>query len=419
MSPLLPLVTLLLAMPPTTTTAHAGTPAETTSLPTRVVGDRTERAAAARTFFAQGRFVEAALEFEGLVRDFPDDPSLLLNAAISREAAGHHAHAIAGLRRLLARGDLAPDARLLGSQQLAESRRKVTKLDLAVLRPPAGPPVLNIVAHHVARGAADLRPDLSFPVVQPTMTLELDPGAWILRAEGPDYQSVEQHVVVESVPMTLTLRPQLRQASPATPAPRVVPPEVTRKAARATGITGGVIAAAGVGLLAGGLGMTGAVKTCDQDVDLCRRRFALGLAVRSVGISLLDAGVGLGMSALVWNSSDPRRRMIAWSALAAVGGVGFIVGEVLLVRSAIPFNRGNTDPSGTLADWRDHWDQHHRATPAGFAASLRGLGVGLLAGAVTGLVVQRRFLGPRGARALRVDPSAGPGQTGLVLSGQF
>ena len=35
-------------------------------------------------YYAKGRYVEAALEFEGLWRDFPGEPRFLFNAAVCR-----------------------------------------------------------------------------------------------------------------------------------------------------------------------------------------------------------------------------------------------------------------------------------------------------------------------------------------------
>jgi hypothetical protein len=386
-------------------------------------GDRAERTARAARFFEGGRYVEAALEFEALRRDFPGDASILFNAAASRDAAGHFAHAVAYLRQYLARSDLGPDDRKQGEEQLAESARKVTPVALTVALPLEGPQAVTVIARPVPTSPADLRPELSFPLRSPRQPfqLELDPGAWVVRVEGPGYEPAEQQIDVATAPLSLSLRPQLVPvAEPEPPRPeRVVPPEVIRATTRGLYISGGAVAALGLGLIGGGVGMVHGdrVQACsDPTLASCRKRFAGGLALRNVGTSFLGAGAGLAASALVWRAGDPRKRVIAWSALAAVGGVGLILGEVLVIRGAIPFSRDNTGP-GALAGWSDHWGEHrHSALPA-LAGTLRGLGVGLVAGAVTGLVVQRKHLGK--ASALRVDPSAGPGHTGLVLSGRF
>lgn len=408
---------LLLAAPTGLLAAHAGPPGETTAA---APGDRAERTARAARFFEGGRYVEAALEFEGLQRDFPAEPSFLFNAAASRDAAGHHAHAVAYVRQYLARPDLKPDDRKQGEEQLAESLRKVTAVNVSVALPPQGSRAVTVVAHHVARGPSDLRPDLEFPVRTASVTLELDPGAWIVRLVGPGYQPLEQQLTVSATPTAITLRPELVPVVGTNPPPaRTVPPDAIRTTTRALYIAGGATAAVGLGLVGGGVGMIRGVQNCDGVLLDCRRRFARAFVVRNTGATLFGAGAGLAASALVWRSNDPRQRMIAWTSLAAVGGVGFILGEVLLVRGFIPFNRDNTDPAGALAQWNDHWTEHRHTVAPAFAATLRGLSVGLLAGAVTGLLVQRKHLGPGGAHKLRVEPSAGPGYTGLLLSGSF
>ncbi|MCY1059087.1 hypothetical protein [Nannocystis sp. SCPEA4] len=414
---------LLLVAPAGAAATNAGTPAGTTA--PAAASDKAERTTRAAKFFEGGRYVEAALEFEALRRDYPGDPSLLFNAAASRDAAGHFAHAVAYVREYLARTDIGPDDRKQGEEQLEESARKVTAVTVSVTLPLEGPQAVTVVARPVTRSAADLRPELTYPRTTPRqpLKLELDPGAWIVRVEGPGYQPAEQQVTVASTPLAISLRAELVPVVH-TPPPQVraVPPDVVKTTSRGLYISGGAVAAAGLGFIAGGVGMIHGqrVKTCDDPTLAdCRRRFANGFVVRNIGSTLLGAGAGLAASGLVWRANDPRQRMIAWSALAAVGGVGLILGEVLVVRGTIPFSRDNTDPQGTLAGWSDHWGEHrHSALPA-LAATLRGLGVGLVAGSVAGLIVQRKHLGPGGARAIRVDPSAGPGHTGIVLSGRF
>ncbi|MCY0991083.1 hypothetical protein OV203_28320 [Nannocystis sp. ILAH1] len=414
---------LLLVAPAGPTATNAGAPAETTR--PAASSDRAERTARAAEFFEGGRYVEAALEFEALRRDYPDEPSILFNAAASRDAAGHFAHAVAYVREYLGRTDIGPDDRKQGEEQLAEAARKVTPVTVTVTLPLEGPQTVTVVARHVSSSPADLRPELSFPLPNPrqSLKLELDPGAWSVRVEGSSYQSAEQQVAVGSAPLAISLRPVLAPVvRPEPPQARMVPPEVVKGTARGLYIGGGAMAAVGLGLIGGGVGMIHGqrVKACDDPTLAdCRRRFASAFVVRNVGSTLLGAGAGLAASALVWRANDARQRMIAWSALAAVGGVGLILGEVMVVRGSIPFSRDNTNPEGTLAGWSEHWREHrHSALPA-LGATLRGLGVGLLAGAVTGLIVQRKHLGPGGARAIRVDPSAGPGHTGIVLSGRF
>src|SRR5690606_34832318 len=79
---------------------------------------------------------------------------------------------------------------------------------------------------------------------------------------GPGYEPAEQQIDVATAPLSLSLRPQLVPvAEPEPPRPeRVVPPEVIRATTRGLYISGGAVAALGLGLIGGGVAWTPAQK---------------------------------------------------------------------------------------------------------------------------------------------------------------
>ena len=52
-------------------------------------------------------------------------------------------------------------------------------------------------AQHIARESGDLRPELLFSTTPgAALELQLDPGSWTIRAQGPGFVTVEQRVDV-------------------------------------------------------------------------------------------------------------------------------------------------------------------------------------------------------------------------------
>ena len=95
--------TLLLLPPAAAPVAIVRAAATQPATPASVSAGKDERADQAATYYSRGRYVEAALEFEGLWRDFPGEPRFLFNAAASRYSAGHYAHTVAYLGEYLGR----------------------------------------------------------------------------------------------------------------------------------------------------------------------------------------------------------------------------------------------------------------------------------------------------------------------------
>jgi len=408
----------------------APTAAPTTDGPVVVAGQKDERADQAATYYSRGRYVEAALEFEGLWRDFPGEPRFLFNAAASRYAAGHYAHTVAYLGEYLAREEITGEDRKEAQAQLDEARNKVASVKVVVSLPAGVSGVVTVFAKHVARGASDLRPELAVPArphAGGTMAVvQLEPGSsWVVRAEAPGLTSEGQQVAV-----TRAAEQQVALQMVATPAASVVAPaavpvrdEGLRPAtARALklgfAVSGGAAMAIGIGVLAAGASKRGRAADCDSAARgelACKQDLALALRTRDAGTAVLGVGVGLLAGGLTWIAGDPRKRRVAWLAEASVGGLALIGGAAWLTVSSDRFNDANT---GAIADWSTHYAAVGGSRGHAAAAGVFGLGAGLVGSALTGLLVQRKR-GTAMARALRVDGMLGAGRGGLVLSGRF
>ena len=395
--------------------------------PAAATGEKDERAGEAANYYSRGRYVEAALEFEGLWRDFPGEPRFLFNAAASRYAAGHYAHTVAYLAEYLGREEIVGEDRKEAQAQLDEARNKVTGLQVKVTMPAGASGEVRVVAKHVARGASDLRPELVAAARRggdvATAVVQLEPGSsWVVRAEAEGLVAASQQVEVtregyQQVALQLTATATAVEG-PAGPK-EGVRPETRRALKIGLAAGGGAAAAVGVGLLAAGAIKRGRSADCDSEGGgelACKQALAQGLRTRDAGFAVLGAGVGLLAGGLTWLSGDAPRRRTLWLAQAGVGGLALIGGAAWLTVSSNKFNAANTGP---IADWSSHYAAVGGSRGHAAAAMVFGLGAGLVGSAVTGLLVQRKRGGTGMARALRVDGLAMPGRAGLMLSGRF
>lgn len=404
----------------------ASTPAEESRTPAVVIGTKEERVATAAGHYEGDRFVQAALGFEGLWKDFRE-PAFLFNAAASRHAAGHYAHAVAYSREYLARNDISAEDRAEAKAQLGEALTRVYPVRVGVSVAPGGDGTLSVVAQHIARESGDLRPDLLFPVSSSggsgSLTLELDPGLWAIRAQGPGYRTVEQRVQVsKGAKLEVALQVSL--------APRPIPggatsasdlePQTVKKITLGVGVAGGVIAVTGAavtvigGLRVRSVGDLGAAGETPLDRT---RNFATSLRIREAGVVVLGSGAGVIAGGLTWLIKDPKQRRTAWIAEAAVGGAAIgagIVGLFVDPRTK-SFNLENLPSVADTADeWNTHYTRHRRSVGHTFSSLTLGLGVGLTASALTGLILQRT-LRPK----VQVSSDVGPDRAMFVLSGHF
>jgi hypothetical protein len=408
----------------------AESPARESRTPAVVLGTKEERAAKAAANYAQNRSVEAALGFEGLWKDYPTDVDYLFNAAASRFAAGHNAHAVAYTREYLAKPSLTAEDRNEAEAQLREALPQVSPVAVTVTSAAGGPNAITVVAQHMARESGDLRPELLFPATAgPAMDLQLDPGIWTIRAQGPGYVTAEQRVeVIKGGKGVVALRLEIAPAAPtggtAVPAtPREVPPKLIRRLELGFGITGGLAAVTGIAVLAVGAGNVRKTSECtDESFGRCVQDLRNGVRVRDLGAMAFGGGVGLLTGGLTWLAKDPRKRRTAWIAEMVAGGAALVGGAILTTVSAGNFNTANdtgkfsnaTDAEKTQL-WSDHYGGNRHSVGHAMGGFLFGMGAGLITSAATGFAVQKKHLG----KDLRVDVMAGRGQAGLMLSGRF
>lgn len=394
-----------------------------------VIGSKDERVGKAANFFEKGRYVEAALEFEGLVKDFPNEPNFRFNAAASRSSAGHYAHTVAYTREYLASGALKPEDRKEAEAQLNEALRKTVTVRVTVRGPADGSTSATVVAQHVARASSDLRPELRFPVTLSgkgaAVGLELDPGAWTLRVEGPGYQQQERRVELaqgapSSVEFALALAPVNVTPTDLPAGDRQVPHEVVRKLKLGLGIAGGAVMVAGIAVTAAGAVKIGALDgyTCTPSTEAgaedpyaqCRADWRDPYRMRDTGLAALGGGVGLVVGGLTWVARDPRKRRSALVAEGVIGGLAAVGGFASLFATTRSFNEVNRAETWQASD------PDIAVKLGGHAVSMftLGLGLGMLTGSVVGLVVHRKHASP-----LRASAMTGAGRAGLLLSGSF
>ncbi|MCB9705595.1 MAG: hypothetical protein H6711_27255 [Myxococcales bacterium] len=379
---------------------------------TRVRGARKDREEAAFRLLRAGRHGEAAREFEVLWDDF-GDPRDLYNAAMSRLALGHFAHAAVYLERYLTSEQLAADARADVRGQLAEARGHLVSVRIIIDGDANG---VGLGVEHMPSLASDLRPPL--PLL-PTLVegggeaaVELDPGTWQVVAVRGDVAFRE----------TVTLRPgapvELHVAAPPRPAEEAVP----RPLLVGLGVAGSGVAAVGVGFTI--VGARRADRTlhgeCSESAALCGERLFRALNTRTWGIALAGAGGGAAAAGLTGLIRDRRSRRLAWIGEIAAGSSLAVLGVVSLAIADRLSAAGPPLPS-TTAGWTS-WAQRYDELGASNGASLHagggfmlGLGAGLAGGALVGLLGQRRRAPAKRSAKLEVAPVG----AGLGLVGAF
>lgn len=280
--------------------------------------------ARALELYDQGRFAEAAAEFERLAQS---DPSLFFEAGQMRFAAGHMAHASRHFQAYIATG-LTDDARSIAQARLTKATAGTRRIDASLT-----PTTIStqIVASRVGDPAGQERPEF-VTAIAGHASLQLDPGTWELRVEKPGYLPLRQTVEVgeTNAPLTLRLVP-VPAAVTAAPAPvvNVAARNRERRKGRAMTAAGAVMLPLGVVALGGfvaaavGYRRTGeAFRGLGVDGYLCNDLAALGelhdRARRQAG-----AMVGLG---------------VASGALLSAGTVLLVRGQRTLRRPRLAFN---------------------------------------------------------------------------------
>ncbi|MDC0666684.1 hypothetical protein [Nannocystis radixulma] len=407
---------LLLLAPPAPAAAGPSAPAATLGGSTPAVQNSPqsadERRGRAQAAFEHGRFAEAALEYEALWRE-GHGPSDLFNAAASRFALRHYTHAVAHLEALLALSGLTAAQRdeAANLAKIARGKTHAVPLELQTQRPLDGPLVLTLGA--VSTFASDIRPDIAI-TIRPgeRAVLSLDPGVWRIRVDDPWFEPVALDVTVDASagakPQALDLRPR--------PDARAL-----RRFALGWGNAGGAAFVVGVALLGVGQGrwssrLATPVERCQAGgpsypLEACRDALGAAGNLRAAGAGVLGVGAGALVGGLIALAPQPRQRRLAWTVAASIGAVASIGGAVALGLGTRAFMAQN-DGSEWTADDR-------RAIEGGAAthttgAAFLGLGGGMLASSVTGLVLERK-----GRFLVSASPQVRVGGASLVLEGRF
>ncbi|MBA3548056.1 MAG: hypothetical protein H0T76_16365 [Nannocystis sp.] len=396
-----------------------------------LIGGKEARARRAAGEFAARRYPQAAREYEALFAEF-DEPGFLLAAGRSRLAAGHRAHAVAYLSRLLASGLLTAADTQVAYGELEAAQKAVTPVTLRLKLPDvpstdrdasSSPPYNNynykkmISAEFVAPFGSDPRPALEFPLPsgpgpERVLVLQLDPGAWRLRVDDPALASVELMIDVLAQPgdeIPLDLRPH-------GPGPSLSRPRLLRLVGVLGGL-GGATLGAGIGVtIAGDLRVQRSLARssgCLEQKD-CREELADAGGLRGLGAGLLGAGAGMTIAGLTGLTRDPERRRRLWLIELAVGGAGIIGGSVAVTLAARGFNESN-QPSGPEGDPEAQARIERRAAQHTLASAGLGLGGGLAFAAAVAL------LRTRIDQQRQLQPSLGlsPGGLGVGVSGRF
>jgi hypothetical protein len=415
-----PTVAPTVAGDPADEPAPAGTDAISPAFPDGPArGGAGERARVAAEHHAARRYAEAALEYEALFAEL-SEPGHLLQAARARAAAGHHAHAVAYLSRLLASGKLTAADTQVAYGELQAAQRGVTpvtvRVELASDQRDASP---WLTAQFVPHFASEQRPPLEFPLppgagpVRVVM-LQLDPGVWRLQVDDPALAPVDVQVEVLAQPgdpVLLDLRPP--------PEDTGLPPPQRRRLIGVLGGLGGAVLGVGVGLTVRGelaqfrpaLSRPG----CD-DLLTCRRSVASAASGRSTGAALIGAGAGMLVGGLTGMISDPRQRRLAWILELALGGAGVVGGSFAVALAARGFDRENVTQGRPWGDPTYVGTIDRRADQHTIAAAGLGLGSGLAFSAAAGLLRTRVHY-----HRQRVRPALGvrPGGLALSISGAF
>lgn len=394
---------LLLAPAPT-----SGSPAAGPNAPQSA----DERRGRAQTAFEHGRFAEAALEYEALWREGHGAPDLF-NAAASRFALRHYTHAVAHLEALLALPSLTAAQREEASNlaKIARGKTRAVPLELRTPRPLDAP--LTLALGVVSAFASDIRPDITITIRPADRTvLSLDPGVWRLRVDDPRFEPITHEVRVDAsaaaAPQVLDLRP--RQDA-----------RVLRRFALGWSVAGGASLALGAGLLGGGQSRWSSrrdipLEGCQAGgpsypLETCRDALAGAANLRAAGAGLLGVGAGALVGGLITLAPDPRGRRVGWTVAASVGALATFGGALALGFGTRSF-AGHNDRSEWTAD--DRRAVERAAATHTVGGAFVGLGGGMLASSITGIVLNRK-----GRFLVSASPQVRLGGAALLLEGRF
>lgn len=417
-----------------------------------------ERMAAGKALYAQRKYVEAARLYGSI-----DTANALYNAAMSRAAAGHDAHALLLWTRYL---EVAPeDERAEVRESIDAAGRLTVEVQFTRSADAEGPRTLVLrAAQHLT--ADELR--IPWPDGQATLQVSLDPGRWSAALEGAkDEPRSLTLVVAKGDTLRFDLAPELPpspvrlQLNPARALRRGVtvtwagPAEVPDRRMTTAESSPWQLAPGRWQLTARAPGY----ESAERAVEVAERPVELSIKLRRNRESRarLGLGVGLGVAALAVggagafmlyageSSYDPKR-IETWgrSNDLSSAGVALVAAPAGLAVSAIT---GAVRPLSQTAWWAEisvgmlaiggglavfevgqnkyseqvktmDAGEHVRQPPRGMAlagAAIAGAGTSLMASAITGLLIRRRLMG----RRLQQAASLLPHGVGYSIRGVF
>lgn len=407
--------------------ANGGAPTES-GPPT--AGGQDERTAKAIAAFEGQRFMEAALEFEQLNRDFPGEGRYLYNAAVSRSALAHNAHTIAYLEEFLRRPQITADDRRIVENELALARAATQVVAVTLTTLPEQLPGVRLEAGFASDFVSDIRPPLRIFIDSAQRgargEIALDPGNWSIRGYCPgSFRSNSESTVAvrRGAPTEIVLAVDCRPTAPPGTdddgeRPRRTFAVVGGSLGAVAAITGAVLAGVHVPMRNAVLAADGQTSAGVCVADDCHDKLVREYLWTSAAAPLIGVGVGLAVGGGTAAFARARTRMIAWSAEAGLGGalaLGGLIGHlVLLDRQNDRRHHGTASPIA----WQDFRGRELEAMlNRNFVAQVGlGLGLGLVATAVIGLASDGRRASRQG---LRASVLSAPGSWGAALVGRF
>jgi hypothetical protein len=280
----------------------------TMDAPGAASSSKDERVAAAYQQFEKQRHVEAALEFEGLWRDYKE-PRFLFNAAVTRYTARHYAHAVAYLNEYLALAEVKGADREEAKAQLVVAQREVTAVQVRVQSEGVSEEP-RVTARFVSTLSSDLRPQLPVKLAQAgavrSGAIELDPGTWVLRAEAPGAEPVEVEIKVAmgaAKVAELSLKPVPQGTAPQgqVEASKERPLDARKVGLATVGVGAGVTVVGAVVTAVGQAAKFGPALKADaascaygDPLKACSVDLRKGTLLRSAGAGVLGASSGRG-----------------------------------------------------------------------------------------------------------------------------
>ncbi|WAS95013.1 PEGA domain-containing protein [Nannocystis punicea] len=258
--------------------------------------------------------------------------------------------------------------------------------------------------------------------------VRIEPGDWEVTVQAPGYERYVEKVTLGAQPtatFAVALAPSLTAAPTSTPPPaeagaaptppaaEAAPPPVPERVPKKTRMrlsTGLIVSGVPVFITGLALAVHGSNVYDEKKLTkVANGELVPAIRLRSSGSALMGVAVGLWTTGLT--AEYDVKPWVWWTELG-VGAAALLTGGVW---AGVSTGRWNGNDTGSLVctnnEGVDCFTAHRLAS--GF---FLGLGAGVVAGATTGLIVQRFHM-----KKQRVSfaPTFGGGQTGFVVQGRF